>query len=277
MTAGIDVFNTVSNYLLPTPVKPFYVFNLRDMSKFFTGLMRSNPKDINTPESFAKLWTHETLRVYQDRMLPADKQWFHTVLDQKIQNYFNLTMSKIFVNKQPPVFVDFINQEIVPIPFGKEGQDKIVGIYQEANDRAELRKTVEQKLQEYNSSGAAAMDLVMFADALEHVCKISRILSQPSGHALLIGTGGSGRQSLARLAAFCENQTVFTIEVGKNYRSQDFRDDMKKLFIAAGGAELKPMCLLITDNQLADESFLEDINSILSSGEIPGLFNAEDL
>ena len=63
------------------------------------------------------------------------------------------------------------------------------------------------------------MDLVMFADALEHVCKISRILSQPSGHALLIGTGGSGRQSLARLAAFCENQTVFTIEVGKNYRS----------------------------------------------------------
>lgn len=73
MTAGIDVFNTVSNYLLPTPIKPFYVFNLRDMSKFFTGLMRSNPKDINTPESFAKLWTHETLRVYQDRMLPADK------------------------------------------------------------------------------------------------------------------------------------------------------------------------------------------------------------
>jgi len=48
-------------------------------------------------------------------------------------------------------------------------------------------------LEEYNSSGAAAMDLVMFADALEHICKITRILSQPQGHALLIGTGGSGR------------------------------------------------------------------------------------
>lgn len=52
---------------------------------------------------------------------------------------------------------------------------------------------------------------------------------------------------------------------------------MKKLFIAAGCAEFKPMCFLVTDNQLADEAFLEDINSILSSGEIPGLFNAEDL
>jgi hypothetical protein len=38
-------------------------------------------------------------------------------------------MSKIFTNKEPPIFVDFINQEIVPIPFAKEGQDKIVGIY----------------------------------------------------------------------------------------------------------------------------------------------------
>jgi len=74
-----------------------------------------------------------------------------------------------------------------------------------------------------------------------------------------------------------ENQTIFTIDVGKNYRSTDFKEDMKKLFIAAGCAEFKPMCFLVTDNQLADEAFLEDINSILSSGEIPGLFNAEDL
>lgn len=45
----------------------------------------------------------------------------------------------------------------------------------------------------------------------------------------------------------------------------------------AGGAEQKASTLLLTDNQISDESFLEDINSLLSSGEIPGLFNNEDL
>ena len=52
---------------------------------------------------------------------------------------------------------------------------------------------------------------------------------------------------------------------------------MKKLYLKAGGTENQPMCLLLNDNQIQYESYLEDVNSILSSGEIPGLFNAEDL
>lgn len=87
-----------------------------------------------------------------------------------------------------------------------QGVDKIVGVYEEVLDTAALRSAVEAKLHDYNSSGAAVMDLVMFQDALEHVCKICRILSQPQGHALLIGTGGTGRQSLARMAAYLEQQ-----------------------------------------------------------------------
>ena len=70
---------------------------------------------------------------------------------------------------------------------------------------------------------------------------------------------------------------MFTIDAGKNYRIIEFREDVKKLFIAAGGADARSTCFLVTDNQLQDEAFLEDINSLLSSGEIPGLFGTDDL
>ena len=51
---------------------------------------------------------------------------------------------------------------------------------------------IEEALKEYNENNAN-MDLVLFEDALKHVCRITRIISSPSGHALLVGVGGSGK------------------------------------------------------------------------------------
>ena len=67
-------------------------------------------------------------------------------------------------------------------------------------------------------------------DALEHVCRIHRMLLQPRGNALLVGVGGSGRKSLTRLAAYVTGITCFTIEISKKYRLTDFREDLKKLY-----------------------------------------------
>ena len=93
----------------------------------------------------------------------------------------------------------------------------------------ELRKVVEEALEDYNSVTSAPMNLVMFLDAIEHVSRVCRVISLPLGNALLLGVGGSGRQSLTRLAAALEEFDLFQIEVAKGYGKNEWRDDLRKV------------------------------------------------
>ena len=65
----------------------------------------------------------------------------------------------------------------------------------------QMSKVMEDMLDDYNQINTAQMNLVLFMDAMKHVTRISRVIRQPLGNALLLGMGGSGRQSLTRLAA----------------------------------------------------------------------------
>ena len=88
-----------------------------------------------------------------------------------------------------------------------------------------LKERVTEALTEYNENNPN-MDLVLFDDALKHVLRITRIISQPSGHALLVGVGGSGKQSLAKLASSIVNFQTFGIVISSNYGMTEFRADL---------------------------------------------------
>ena len=89
------------------------------------------------------------------------------------------------------------------------------------------------------------------------------------------GVGGSGRQSLAKLATFIANYELFQIEVNKAYDINSFRTDLKKVLKVAG-ADCKHVVFLFTDTQIKDESFLEDISMILNTGEVPNLYQQDE-
>ena len=90
-------------------------------------------------------------------------------------------------------------------------------------------------------------------------------------NALLAGVGGSGRQSLTTLAAHVAQYELFQIQLSKNYDGAAWRDDLK-LLLRQAGVEGKPTVFLFSDTQIKDESFVEDINNVLNTGEVPNLF-----
>jgi dynein heavy chain len=87
----------------------------------------------------------------------------------------------------------------------------------------QLQKLLNDALDAYNELNAQ-MNLVLFEDAMTHICRINRILEAPRGNALLIGVGGSGKQSLARLAASISSLEVFQITLRKGLINKKFSE-----------------------------------------------------
>ncbi len=96
--------------------------------------------------------------------------------------------------------------------------------------------------------------------------------SPPQGNCLLVGVGGSGKQSLSRLAAFTAGCDVFEITLTRGYDEAAFREDLKRLY-GMLGSENKRIMFLFTDAHVADEGFLELINNMLTSGMVPALYD----
>ena len=87
----------------------------------------------------------------------------------------------------------------------------------------------------------------------------------------MIGVGGSGKQTLARLAAFISSLSVFQIQLKRGYSLNDMQLDLSNLYMKVG---LKNMAsvFLMSDAQIPNESVLMLVNDMLASGEIPDLF-----
>jgi len=164
------------------------------MSKIFQGVCAANPKTCTTKLDIMRLWIHENQRVFGDRMInDQDKEVLLSLLIDQAQNKFSLKKEDIFTNERI-LFADFM--------FGNETNDRP---YDYIENLQTFQKRIADYLEDLNAGAKHPMKLVMFLDACEHVSRICRILRQPLGNALLLGVGGSGRQSLTKLATYISN------------------------------------------------------------------------
>ena len=260
----ISLFNKVTDSLLPTPAKVHYLFNLRDLAKVFQGMLMNNVKVIEDEVQIVRSWVHENNRVFRDRLInDADRDFFDNIVKTQCKDTFGYEWEEVAPNN-PLIYGDFLDASADP------------RIYGELPNMKHVQETMNENLQEYNDANTAKMNLVLFEDAIMHCTKISRVIRQPFGNALLLGVGGSGRQSMTRLAAHIAEFECFQITLSKNYGMTEWRDDLKVMMQKAG-LEDKPVVFLFSDTQIKNESFLEDINNILNSGNVPGIYETPEL
>ena len=258
--ATINIYNDSKARLLPKPGKSHYLFNLRDISKVFQGICRGSYKHIRELEDLCRIWYHENMRVYHDRLTTEeDRGIFKDMLSEQIR-LIGTDPAEV-INHERIVFADFL--------FGRESDNPP---YYQVDDLNKLVARIEDYLSDYNREVGAkkAMKLVMFLDACEHISRICRVLRLPNGHCLLMGVGGSGRQSLAKLSSYILDLKNFSIEVSKDYGVKEWRESLKTLIMGAV-VENKPTCFIFVDTQIIVESMVEDINCLLNSGAIIGL------
>ena len=92
---------------------------------------------------------------------------------------------------------------------------------------------------------------------------------------MLIGVGGSGKQSLIKLGSYIYQMEFKQIEIVKGYGVKEFREFIKEMFFSSG-INGNPIAFTLTDSQILYETFMEDVNNILNTGEIPNLMQPED-
>ena len=276
VAATMAMYAAAQKNLLPTPAKSHYTFNVRDVARIVQGILLVTPHEELNSLTLPKLWLHECTRVISDRLVDVkDNEWFLEHAVSLIKEHFNLKISDVIGDLDPTGQNEGSLGALRRLFFGNYAHTDGKPSYKEISDVEGLVKLMEKFLVDYNDMSKTKMDLVLFVFAVEHISRIARVLSMPGGNMLLVGVGGSGRQSLTRMAAFMLDYELKQIELSKNYGMVEWREDVKYV-LKNGGSGQRPFVFLFSDTQVQDETFIQDISSILNTGEVPNIFAVDE-
>ncbi|CAE8616972.1 unnamed protein product [Polarella glacialis] len=274
--ATISLWTKVQKSLLPTPARFHYSFNMRELSRIFQGIMETPLNVITNEERLVSLWRHECTRVFADKLARMQDKNF---LDKCIHEFAAEHFGDGLASRTAPTqwWCDFQRDKEVQRSGDEEDDEPVAPkIYEPVESFERVCKKAYEYLAMFNEKNQAkAMNLVLFEDAMMHLMRINRTIQQRRGSAMLVGVGGSGKQSLTRLAAFTSGHYCFQITITKTYNDTSFLEDLRELYTRAG-QKGEDVTFIFTDQDVKNENFLECMNSILATGEVVGLMQKDE-
>lgn len=258
LTNAMVEFYLMSQEHFTVDQQPHYIYSPREMTRWVRGICEAiGNLDSLTIEDVVRLYVHEALRLFQDRLVTdEERRWTDENINATAMKYFsNINIEKAI--KRPILYSNWLtNKKYLPV------EQEVLRDYV----KARLKTFYEEELD---------VPLVLFNEVLDHVLRIDRIFRQPQGHLLLIGVSGAGKTTLSRFVAWMCGLSVFQIKVHNNYSSEDFDDDLRNV-LRRSGTKGEKIVFILDESNVLDSGFLERMNTLLANGEVPGLFEGDE-
>ena len=257
LTAAMVRFYSLNQTHFTADQHPHYIYSPRELSRWIRALYGFiSVRSSMTPEELVRIFAHEALRLFHDRLVTEEeKAWCENQLDQVVAECFTgVDMACI---QRPILYTHWLSS-----------------MY-DACDRDSLRKFLQSKLRNFCEE-ELDVELVLFDDVLEHVLRIDRVLRQPIGHLLMVGESGAGKTVLSKFVAWMNGMSIFQIKISKKYNIDDFDNDLRTVMKRAG-VNCEHICFIFDESNILSSAFLERMNALLASGEVPGLFEDDEM
>ncbi|KAJ6782306.1 hypothetical protein PWT90_00629 [Aphanocladium album] len=238
-------------------IQPHYVYSPRELTRWVRGVYEAiKPLENLSIEGLVRIWAHEALRLFQDRLVAEEERKWTEDSVRKIALQYFPTIDEEKALGGPILFSNWLSKNYVPV------------------DREQLRDFVKARLKTFCEE-EVDVPLILFNDVLEHVLRIDRVFRQPQGHLILIGVSGSGKTTLSRFVAWMNGLKVFQIKVHGKYSAEDFDDDLREV-LRRCGCKGENICFIMDESNVLDSGFLERMNTLLANAEVPGLFEGDE-
>eukprot|EP01105_Mastigella_eilhardi_P022506 TRINITY_DN553_c0_g1_i1.p1 TRINITY_DN553_c0_g1~~TRINITY_DN553_c0_g1_i1.p1 ORF type:complete len:4613 (+),score=1400.71 TRINITY_DN553_c0_g1_i1:1522-13839(+) len=257
LTAAMVECYTQSQKRFTPDMQAHYIYSPRELSRWVRAMHEGvkQMEDGCTLDDLVRLWLHEGLRLFQDRLVEdAEKVWTDNMMNEIVAKHFPGASPAAM--QRPVIFCNWLTKNYASV-----GVD-------------DLRDYVKAKLKVFYEE-ELDVHLVLFNEVLEHILRIDRVFRQPQGHALLIGVSGGGKTVLSRFVAWKNGLSVFSIKVNNKYSAADFDQDLRTV-MKRSGCKGEQICFIFDESNVLDSSFLERMNTLLAAGEVPGLFEGEE-
>ena len=255
LTEAMVEFYTRSQLHFTADMQPHYIYSPRELTRWKYAIFEAQPS-IDCQEDLVRLYVHEGLRLFEDRLVhPPEKEWCNKIIDEVANKHFpNVDSGRAL--ERPILFTNYLNKNYISVK-----QD-------------DLKKFIEARLVTFYEE-ELNVPLVVFDSVMDHILRIDRVLRQPLGHLLLVGASGVGKTTLTRFVSWMNNLQVFQIKAGRNYSVFDFDEDLRTVMRRAG-CKGEKICFIFDESNVLSTAFLERMNALLASGEVPGLFDGEE-
>jgi dynein heavy chain 2 len=256
--AMVEVYSSVrSKYTVDD--HEHYVFSPRDLTRWTLNLLRYEAHSV---DAFVEAWAYEGSRIFRDRLVGIDAQaHFDNILKTAMVQSFNVD-----IETESLCYTSLMHLSDEGVP---------AGILSKIS-REDYKKLVIQGKVSYERE-IKELPIELFSEVMDQLGWMDRALSGNLGNnILLVGTSGVGRRSLSALMSNMQRLQVISPAPSKKYDDKEWKRDLKQAMQMAG-VEKQHTVFFIEDHHLRKPEFLESINSLLSAGDVPGLWTPEEM